>query len=31
MFSKSVASLPGTLAASTFVIAAVKVVLPWST
>ena len=31
MFSKSVAVLPATLAASTFVIAAVNVVLPWST
>ena len=31
MFSKSVATLPATLSAKTFVIAAVKVVLPWST
>ena len=31
MFSKSVAVLPSTLAARVFVIAAVKVVLPWST
>ena len=31
MFSKSVAVLPATLAANTLEIAAVKVVLPWST
>ena len=31
MFSKSTAALPATLAARVFVIAAVKVVLPWST
>ena len=31
MFSKSVAVLPATLSDSTFVIAAVRVVLPWST
>ena len=31
MFSKSVAELPATLSARTFVIAAVNVVLPWST
>ena len=31
MFSKSVAVLPATLSDRTFVIAAVRVVLPWST
>jgi len=31
MFSKSTFSFPSTLSANTFVIAAVKVVLPWST
>ena len=31
MLSKSVAVLPATLAANTLEIAAVKVVLPWST
>ena len=31
MFSKSTAALPATLAARVFVIAAVRVVLPWST
>ena len=31
MFSKSVAELPATLSDRTFVIAAVSVVLPWST
>ena len=30
MFSKSTFSFPSTLSANTFVIAAVKVVLPWS-